>query len=114
MGSEMENPDLPPPPIYRRIFHVPKGGGKSESYCTTLSVKIFRLEVCRLKVFRFKVFPKVTKMENFLPESLPPEKLSTDKVSFFEVPAGIYASSLNSRILLHLILCFAIHCLTKN
>jgi hypothetical protein len=24
MGSGMENPDLPTPPIYRRIFHVPK------------------------------------------------------------------------------------------
>jgi hypothetical protein len=33
MGSGMENPDLPPPPIYRRIFHVPKGGGKSGFYC---------------------------------------------------------------------------------
>ena len=28
----MENPDLPPPPIYRRIFDVPKGGGKSGFY----------------------------------------------------------------------------------
>jgi hypothetical protein len=33
MGSEMENPDLSPPPIYCRIFNVPKGGGKSGFYC---------------------------------------------------------------------------------
>jgi hypothetical protein len=33
MGSGMANPGLPPPPIYRRIFHVPKGGGKSGFYC---------------------------------------------------------------------------------
>jgi hypothetical protein len=32
MGSGMENPDLPPPPIYRRLFNVPKGGGKSGFY----------------------------------------------------------------------------------
>jgi hypothetical protein len=37
MGSGMENPDLPPPPIYRRLFHVPKGGGKSGFYCTLKS-----------------------------------------------------------------------------
>jgi hypothetical protein len=30
----MANPALPPPPIYRRIFHVPKGGGKSGFYCS--------------------------------------------------------------------------------
>jgi hypothetical protein len=35
MGSGMENPDLPALPIYRRLFHVPKGGGKSGFYCTT-------------------------------------------------------------------------------
>jgi hypothetical protein len=28
MGSGMENPDLPLPLIYRRLFHVPKGSGK--------------------------------------------------------------------------------------
>jgi hypothetical protein len=38
MGSEMENPDLPLPSIYRRIFHVPKGGGKSGFYC---NIQIF-------------------------------------------------------------------------
>jgi hypothetical protein len=33
MGLGMENPDLPPPGIYHRLFHVPKGGGKLGFYC---------------------------------------------------------------------------------
>ena len=36
----MENPDLPPPPIYRRIFDVPKGGGKSGFYCIYIYIHV--------------------------------------------------------------------------
>jgi hypothetical protein len=52
MGSGMENPDLPLPPIYRRIFHVPKGGGKSGFYCVCKNeVKI--VEIPRLTSYYF-------------------------------------------------------------
>jgi hypothetical protein len=35
VGSGMENPDLPPPPIYRCIFHVPIKAAVNRGFTVT-------------------------------------------------------------------------------
>jgi hypothetical protein len=56
----IENPDLLLPPIYRRIFHVPKGGGKSGFYC------IYKMQNLGLPLYIvcFHMFMYIMKMKD--------------------------------------------------